>query len=74
MFGGIPAVRTHFWGATTLVCVLPPAPTPGQVPVTFKEHPEMASPDRENVMFTYKDGRWIEPSAISGRAKAISTS
>ncbi|KNC98375.1 uncharacterized protein SPPG_06083 [Spizellomyces punctatus DAOM BR117] len=57
MFGGIPAVQTHFWGATTLVCILPPAPVPGPVPVTFKEHPVNLSSESDNnaAIFTYKD-------------------
>ncbi|KAJ3187352.1 SPT3 Dosage dependent suppressor of Ty-induced promoter mutations-like protein [Gaertneriomyces sp. JEL0708] len=56
MFGGIPAVTTHFWSPTTLVCVCPPAPVPGPVPVTFREHPvDICSESQDVVMFTYKD-------------------
>lgn len=38
MFGDAPAVPTHCWSTTTLVCVLPPATNAGPVPVSFKEH------------------------------------
>ncbi|KAJ3012438.1 SPT3 Dosage dependent suppressor of Ty-induced promoter mutations-like protein, partial [Thoreauomyces humboldtii] len=52
-FGGIPAARTHFWGETTMVCVLPPSPVPGPVPVCLKEAPGLC--DRDDPVFTYKD-------------------
>ncbi|TPX59542.1 hypothetical protein PhCBS80983_g02410 [Powellomyces hirtus] len=52
MFGGMPATRTHFWGETTMVCVLPPAPVAGPVPVTFKD---TVGPTTDTATFTYKD-------------------
>ena len=39
MFGDTPAVPTHCWSPTTLVCILPPATNAGPVPLTLKEHP-----------------------------------
>ncbi|BFZ58022.1 SPT3 Dosage dependent suppressor of Ty-induced promoter mutations-like protein [Savitreella phatthalungensis] len=39
MFGDVPAVPTHCWSATTMVCVLPPAMNAGPVMVSFKEFP-----------------------------------
>ncbi|KAI9104712.1 hypothetical protein DFS34DRAFT_604180 [Phlyctochytrium arcticum] len=54
MFGGIPAVRTNYWGATTLVCIAPPSPVPGPVAITFQEHPVPLTKN-DLVMFTYKD-------------------
>jgi hypothetical protein len=37
MFGENEAFSTHYWGPTTLICLLPPSVTPGLVPVTIKE-------------------------------------
>lgn len=51
MFGDAPAVPTHCWSTTTLVCVLPPATNAGPVPVTFKEHPYSIGAK----IFTYVD-------------------
>lgn len=51
MFGDHPAVPTHCWSATTLVCVLPPATNAGPVPVTFKEYPYHTGAK----LFTYID-------------------
>lgn len=39
MFGDVPAVPTHCWSPTTMVCVLPPATNAGPVLVSFKEFP-----------------------------------
>ncbi|KAI9592982.1 hypothetical protein BDF19DRAFT_424941 [Syncephalis fuscata] len=52
MFGSMAALPTHFWSSSTLVCLLPPSPVPGPVPVTLKESPGM-----EGVaLFTYTGG------------------
>ncbi|KAI8593451.1 hypothetical protein BDZ88DRAFT_391131 [Geranomyces variabilis] len=63
LFGGVPATRTNCWGETTMVCVLPPSPIAGPVPVLVV-HDQMMSGDGANVpqldhegaaSFTYKD-------------------
>jgi len=38
MFGDNEAYSTHYWGPTTLICILPPAVAAGLVPVTIKEN------------------------------------
>ncbi|RKO84473.1 hypothetical protein BDK51DRAFT_33332, partial [Blyttiomyces helicus] len=56
MFGNVPALPTHFWSPTTLVCILPPSPVPGPVPVTVKEPSNLVFRQDENApVFTYKD-------------------
>ncbi|KAI5927986.1 hypothetical protein F4810DRAFT_698744 [Camillea tinctor] len=42
MFGEHRAATTTFWGETSLVCLLPPSPTAGVVPVSIK-HPGVAA-------------------------------
>ncbi|KAI1633925.1 hypothetical protein F4809DRAFT_554470 [Biscogniauxia mediterranea] len=42
MFGEQRAATTTFWGETSLVCLLPPSPTAGVVPVSIK-HPGLAA-------------------------------
>jgi hypothetical protein len=39
MFGDIKATTTTYWGESSLVCLLPPSPTAGNVIVSFKQHP-----------------------------------
>jgi hypothetical protein len=39
MFGDIKATTTTYWGESSLVCLLPPSPTAGNVLVSFKQHP-----------------------------------
>ncbi|KAI9008769.1 hypothetical protein CLU79DRAFT_776827 [Phycomyces nitens] len=53
MFGEHPA-KTVYWNTNTLVCVLPPATTPGPVVVTFKEHPLLLG-GQDITLFTYYD-------------------
>lgn len=38
MFGDNEALSTHYWGPTTLICILPPSVSPGLVPVTVKDN------------------------------------
>ncbi|KAG2180067.1 hypothetical protein INT43_003854, partial [Umbelopsis isabellina] len=54
LFGETPALPTHCWSQNTLVCVLPPATTPGTVVVSFKEHPLVVD-GQDIVLFTYYD-------------------
>jgi hypothetical protein len=39
LFGDIKATTTTYWGDSSLVCLLPPSPTAGNVLVSFKQHP-----------------------------------
>ncbi|KAJ3287060.1 hypothetical protein HK104_008773 [Borealophlyctis nickersoniae] len=55
LFGGIAANPTHFWSPTTMVCILPPSPVAGIVPVTFKEHALVPATENSGATFTYKD-------------------
>ncbi|CAB4489647.1 unnamed protein product [Rhizophagus irregularis] len=56
VFGETPALPTQYWSPNTLVCVLPPAPTPGPVVVSFKECPlTLMDNSEEVVFFTYTD-------------------
>ncbi|KAJ3085187.1 SPT3 Dosage dependent suppressor of Ty-induced promoter mutations-like protein [Quaeritorhiza haematococci] len=66
MFGETAAIPTQFWSPTTLVCILPPSPVPGPVPVTVKRIPAASSfavagngrggeNGRDVPIFTYKD-------------------
>lgn len=53
-FGSFHALTVQTYGPTTIVCVLPPSPTPGQVPVHVVEAnggPSGQSP----IYFTYQD-------------------
>ncbi|CAM0139690.1 unnamed protein product [Umbelopsis sp. WA50703] len=54
LFGETPALPTHCWSQNTLVCILPPATTPGTVVVSFKEHPLVVD-GQDIVLFTYYD-------------------
>ncbi|KAJ3179856.1 SPT3 Dosage dependent suppressor of Ty-induced promoter mutations-like protein [Geranomyces variabilis] len=63
LFGGVPATRTNCWGETTMVCVLPPSPVAGPVPVLVVHDQTMPGDgghvtqlDHEGAAsFTYKD-------------------
>ncbi|CAG8582667.1 6864_t:CDS:10, partial [Acaulospora morrowiae] len=57
VFGDTPAAPTQYWSPNTLVCLLPPCPTPGPVPVSFKEHPInlLENPEQEVIFFAYID-------------------
>ncbi|CAG8487021.1 8074_t:CDS:10 [Ambispora gerdemannii] len=57
MFGDTPAIPTQYWGDSTLICLLPPAITPGPVIMSFKEFPINVFDSTENdlVFFTYND-------------------
>lgn len=48
------AASTVYWNPNTLVCVLPPAVTPGPVVVSFKEHPIVLE-GQDVALFTYYD-------------------
>ncbi|KAI8099397.1 uncharacterized protein BX664DRAFT_255451, partial [Halteromyces radiatus] len=48
------AASTVYWNPNTLVCVLPPAATPGPVVVSFKEHPIVLE-GQDVALFTYYD-------------------
>ncbi|KAI1325595.1 hypothetical protein F5Y16DRAFT_377313 [Xylariaceae sp. FL0255] len=54
-FGPQKATTTTWWGETSLVCMLPPSPTAGRVPVTIQQpgkRPAVVSP---SASFTYVD-------------------
>ncbi|KAJ3094354.1 SPT3 Dosage dependent suppressor of Ty-induced promoter mutations-like protein [Phlyctochytrium planicorne] len=53
-FGDVVAGKVQCWGNSTIICLLPPSAIPGPVPVTFREHPEMAFL-HDHAVFTYKD-------------------
>lgn len=57
-FDGIKAITTTLWAANTLVCLLPPSPVAGTVPVTFA-HQHQASlsppPSSPPAFFKYID-------------------
>ncbi|KAH6885901.1 hypothetical protein B0T10DRAFT_86972 [Thelonectria olida] len=57
-FGDQKATTTTYWGESSLVCLLPPSPVAGDVPVTFK-HPNMAAapgfPANKPPFFKYLD-------------------
>jgi uncharacterized protein len=57
LFGGQLSPLTHFWGSTTLICVLPPAYTAGTVAVTLTnwDGSTCVDPKNETAFFTYKD-------------------
>ncbi|CAI2166247.1 2979_t:CDS:10 [Funneliformis geosporum] len=56
VFGESPAIPTQYWSPNTLVCILPPAPTPGAVVVSFKEYPiNLIENPEEVVLFSYTD-------------------
>ncbi|OZJ06433.1 hypothetical protein BZG36_00553 [Bifiguratus adelaidae] len=55
LFGDNSAIQTHYWSSNTLVCTLPPSPTPGPVVVSFKQHPISLVGGNEVVLFTYYD-------------------
>ncbi|KAI0402145.1 hypothetical protein F4802DRAFT_385956 [Xylaria palmicola] len=53
-FGSQKAITTTFWGPTSLVCMLPPSPVSGPVPVTIKS-PARALTYQQPSFFNYKD-------------------
>ncbi|KAK0674453.1 hypothetical protein QBC41DRAFT_297542 [Cercophora samala] len=53
MFGGKPATTTTFWGPESLVCLVPPAESPGGVRITFKD--AQLELQGHPVWFTYKE-------------------
>ncbi|CAG8746698.1 17253_t:CDS:2, partial [Dentiscutata heterogama] len=57
IFGETPAIPTQYWSPNTLVCLLPPSPTPGPVVVSFKEFPINLTDNSEQevVFFNYND-------------------
>lgn len=61
MFGDAKATTTTFWGETSLVCLLPPATTPGPVLVTLKQqqpmqpYPTPPTLPKQQVWFNYVD-------------------
>lgn len=54
-FGESPAVSTQLWGGNTLVCILPPSPSPGPVVVGFKGVPMTLGNSTSLQLFTYLD-------------------
>lgn len=52
-FGQNRAITTTFWGPTSLVCLLPPSPKSGPVPVSIKQPGRRPVP--QSALFTYKD-------------------
>ncbi|KAI1132239.1 hypothetical protein F5Y10DRAFT_231863 [Nemania abortiva] len=55
-FGSQRAVTTTYWGPTSLVCLLPPSPVVGPVPVTIKPgRPQQTIQHQQPIFFTYKD-------------------
>lgn len=54
-FGETPAVSAQAWGGNTLVCVLPPSPSPGPVVVAFKNIPLSVNDNSGLQLFTYVD-------------------
>ncbi|KAI0156387.1 hypothetical protein GGR57DRAFT_80519 [Xylariaceae sp. FL1272] len=55
-FGGSKATTTTYWGESSLVCLLPPSPSPGMVQVTIR-HPTKrhSMPHGAPATFTYSD-------------------
>ncbi|KAI1428495.1 hypothetical protein F5Y12DRAFT_782639 [Xylaria sp. FL1777] len=53
-FGSHRAITTTYWGPTSLVCMLPPSPVSGPVPVTIK-HPGRRQGVQQPAIFKYKD-------------------
>jgi len=54
-FGETPAVSAQAWGGNTLVCILPPSPSPGPVVVAFKGLPLAVNDNTGLQLFTYVD-------------------
>ncbi|RBR03556.1 uncharacterized protein FIESC28_11744 [Fusarium coffeatum] len=58
-FGNQKATTTTFWGESSLVCLLPPSPVAGPVPVTFKHANAQASQtlpmNKQTPYFKYVD-------------------
>lgn len=58
-FGDLAASSTRVWASNTLICVLPPSPSPGPVAVTVRDPQQAHQPpqgrDRPLQLFTYID-------------------
>ncbi|KAM0251331.1 hypothetical protein ACHAQJ_008226 [Trichoderma viride] len=55
-FGGVKAITTTFWGPQALVCLLPPSPVAGPVPVTLGRQETISFPlAKQPPMFKYVD-------------------
>ncbi|KAI0112073.1 hypothetical protein GGR51DRAFT_557253 [Nemania sp. FL0031] len=56
-FGSQKAITTTYWGPTSLVCMLPPSPVSGPVPVTIKQpgRRQQSLQHQAPGFFTYKD-------------------
>lgn len=55
VFGDTPAVPTHLWSSTTLVCTLPPSSSPGPCVVSFRGVPITVHAGSGVQVFTYID-------------------
>ncbi|KAI0472313.1 hypothetical protein F4859DRAFT_515164 [Xylaria cf. heliscus] len=53
-FGSQKAITTTFWGPTSLVCMLPPSPVSGPVPVTIRQ-PGRRQAMQQPAFFNYRD-------------------
>ncbi|KAI0878860.1 hypothetical protein GGS24DRAFT_442338, partial [Hypoxylon argillaceum] len=53
-FGSQKAITTTYWGPTSLVCMLPPSPVSGPVPVTIRQ-PGRRQTIQQPGVFNYKD-------------------
>ncbi|KAI1751263.1 hypothetical protein F4782DRAFT_200777 [Xylaria castorea] len=53
-FGSQKAITTTYWGPTSLVCMLPPSPVSGPVPVTIKQ-PGRRQAMQQTAFFIYRD-------------------
>jgi hypothetical protein len=55
-FGSFHALTVQTYGPTTIVCVLPPSPNPGQVPVhVIDANGQPPSTAAQPIYFTYQD-------------------
>ncbi|KAI8947312.1 hypothetical protein F4801DRAFT_517595 [Xylaria longipes] len=54
-FGTQKAITTTYWGPTSLVCLLPPSPVSGRVPVTIKQPGRRHTIPQQPALFNYKD-------------------
>lgn len=69
MFGDNEAFSTHYWGPTTLICILPPSVSPGLVPVTIKEnrYSQFSSPPAGVYSFGGNDFKGTSSTSASPR-------
>ncbi|GAP90089.1 putative ankyrin repeat protein [Rosellinia necatrix] len=54
-FGSQKAITTTYWGPTSLVCMLPPSPVSGPVPVTIKHPGRRPVMQQQHAIFNYRD-------------------